>query len=341
MTKDIMQTKLQLDFTDNDLLSMLVGPHDRHLTRIEQRLGVTIALRGNHVSISGQEPEVSYARKALQYLQSQLMKGYTVDTEEVESAIRMATATVRSDESEFSQDNDQTIATKRRMVLPRTPRQAEYITALKECDMVFGLGPAGTGKTYLAAAVGVSMLLAGRVDRIILSRPAVEAGERLGFLPGDMKEKVDPYLRPLYDALYDMLPPEQLAKRMASGEIEVAPLAFMRGRTLGNAFVILDEAQNTTPVQMKMFLTRLGTNSRMVITGDLTQIDLPYGTTSGLHEAVRILKNVEGIKFIEFTDEDVVRHHLVSQIVRAYNADILENPPVKDRVNTLNYPPRR
>lgn len=326
MTKDISQSKLQLDFTDNEQLSMLVGPHDRHLSRIEQRLGVTIALRGNHVTISGQEPEVSYARKAIHYLQSQLVKGYPVDTEEVESAIRIASATVRPEEGEQFAENDQVIATKRRMVLPRTPRQAEYISALKEFDMVFGLGPAGTGKTYLAAAVGVSMLLAGRVDRIILSRPAVEAGERLGFLPGDLKEKVDPYLRPLYDALYDMLPPEQLQKRMASGEIEVAPLAFMRGRTLGNAFVILDEAQNTTPVQMKMFLTRLGTNSRMVITGDLSQIDLPYGMTSGLHEAVRILKNVNGIQFVEFTDEDVVRHHLVSEIVRAYNRDNLKSP---------------
>ena len=341
MTKIKSQTQLQLQFTDNDLLSMLVGPHDRHLTRIEQRLGVTIALRGNHITISGQEPEVSYARKALQYLQSQLIKGYPVDTEEVESAIRMATATLRDDGADFPQDNDQAIATKRRMVLPRTPRQAEYIAALKDHDMVFGLGPAGTGKTYLAAAVGVSMLLAGKVDRIILSRPAVEAGEHLGFLPGDMKEKVDPYLRPLYDALYDMLPPEQLQKRMASGEIEIAPLAFMRGRTLGNAFVILDEAQNTTPVQMKMFLTRLGTNSRMVITGDLSQIDLPAGMTSGLHEAVRILKNVEGIKFVEFTEEDIVRHHLVSLIVKAYVADLLENPPSTSRPNTPVYAPRR
>lgn len=341
MTKITSQTQLQLDFTDNDLLSMLVGPHDRHLTRIEQRLGVMIALRGNHVSISGHEPEVSYARKAIQYLQSQLIKGYPVDTEEVESAIRMATATLRDDGAEFTQNNDQAIATKRRMVLPRNPHQAEYIEALKDYDMVFGLGPAGTGKTYLAAAVGVSMLLSGKVDRIILSRPAVEAGEHLGFLPGDMKEKVDPYLRPLYDALHDMLTPEQLQKRMASGEIEIAPLAFMRGRTLGNAFVILDEAQNTTPVQMKMFLTRLGTNSRMVITGDLSQIDLPSGMKSGLHEAVRILDGVDGIKFLEFTEEDIVRHHLVSLIVKAYGADLLENPPTHGRVNTPAYAPRR
>ncbi len=331
MTKNTTQVKLHLDFSDNESLSMLVGPHDRHLTRIEQRLGVTIALRGNHLTISGQEPEVSYARKTVEYMQSQLTKGYPVDTEEVESAIRIATATVHSDSGDYSQDHDQAIATKRRIVLPRTPRQAEYIDALKDSDMVFGLGPAGTGKTYLAAAVGVSMLLAGKVDRIILSRPAVEAGERLGFLPGDMKEKVDPYLRPLYDALYDMLPQEQLQKRMASGEIEVAPLAFMRGRTLGNAFVILDEAQNTTPVQMKMFLTRLGTNSRMVITGDLSQIDLPYGTTSGLHEAVRLLQGIDGIKFVEFTDKDVVRHHLVSEIVRAYAADLTNKGSILQR----------
>lgn len=314
------QTTLHLEFSDNNKLSELVGPHDRHLTRIEQRLGVKLALRGNHITVTGIEPEVSYGRAALQYLHSQLLKGFTVDTEEVESAIRMATAMVPlSPTEEIMLEDDTAIATKRRMVFPRTPRQGEYIHALKNNDMVFGIGPAGTGKTYLAAAVGVSMLLAGKVERIILSRPAVEAGERLGFLPGDMREKVDPYLRPLYDALHDMLPADQLQRRLLSGEIEVAPLAFMRGRTLGNAFVILDEAQNTTPIQMKMFLTRLGTNSRMVVTGDPTQIDLPYGITSGLTEAARILASIEEIKFIEFDERDVVRHHLVSRIVKAYN----------------------
>ncbi len=328
MTKENLH-KFHLEFTDNALLSALVGPHDRHLTRIEQRLGVSLALRGNHISINGPEPEASYAKAAIQYLHSQLMKGFAVDTEEVEAAVRMATATVPlSAEDQILQgDESMTIATKRRMVFPRSNHQAEYMQFLKTNDLVFGLGPAGTGKTYLAAAVGVSLLLSGTVEKIILSRPAVEAGERLGFLPGDLREKVDPYLRPLYDALYDMLPGDQVQKRLASGEIEVAPLAFMRGRTLSNAFVILDEAQNTTSAQMKMFLTRLGNNSRMVVTGDLTQIDLPNGIVSGLGEAVRILRGVDGIKFVEFDEKDVVRHHLVSSIVKAYGADIMHNTP--------------
>lgn len=311
---------LHLDFPDNQKLSALVGPHDRHLTRIEQRLGIKLSLRGNHIAVEGFEPEISYGKTALQYLYSQLVKGFPVDTEEVESAIRMASAMVPVSPSEEIPVTDElAIATKRRMVFPRNPRQGEYIHALQTHDLVFGTGPAGTGKTYLAAAFGVSMLLSGKVERIILSRPAVEAGERLGFLPGDLREKIDPYLRPLYDALHDMLPADQLQRRLMSGEIEVAPLAFMRGRTLGNAFVILDEAQNTTPMQMKMFLTRLGTNSRMVVTGDLTQIDLPPGISSGLQEAVRILQGIEGIKFVEFNEKDVVRHQLVSRIVTAYN----------------------
>lgn len=326
MTKENLST-YHLEFDDNNLLSALVGSHDRHLVRIEQRLGVSLALRGNHIAINGPEPEASYARGAIQYLQSQLLKGFTVDNEEVEAAIRMASATVPLTQTNQTQEEDLSIATKRRMVFPRSTKQAEYIQALQNYDMVFGIGPAGTGKTYLAAAVAVSMLLSGKIDRIILSRPAVEAGERLGFLPGDLREKVDPYLRPLYDALYDMLPSEQVQKRMASGEIEVAPLAFMRGRTLSNSFIILDEAQNTTPIQMKMFLTRLGNNARMVITGDLTQIDLPMGITSGLHEALRILKPIESIKFVEFSHRDVVRHPIVSQIIQAYDAqDLKENP---------------
>lgn len=320
-----------LEFNDNTLLSALVGPHDRHLARIEQRLGVSVALRGNHIAVNGPEPEASYAKGAIQYLHSQLLKGFSVDTEEVEAAIRMASATIpfsQTDAQEF--DEEVSIATKRRMVFPRSNKQAEYIQALKNNDMVFGLGPAGTGKTYLAAAVGVSLLLSGKVEKIVLSRPAVEAGERLGFLPGDLREKVDPYLRPLYDALHDMLPAEQVQKRLASGEIEVAPLAFMRGRTLSNSFVILDEAQNTTPVQMKMFLTRLGNNSRMVITGDLSQVDLPYGVTSGLSEALRILRNIKIIKFVEFTHVDVVRHPIVAEIIQAYDADLGNSTSNKD-----------
>jgi phosphate starvation-inducible PhoH-like protein len=214
---------------------------------------------------------------------------------------------------------DFNVKTKRRSISPRSPTQAAYIQALQENELVFGLGPAGTGKTYLAVAQAVVMLTSGQVDRIVLSRPAVEAGERLGFLPGDLREKIDPYLRPLYDALYDMLPAEQVARRLGNGEIEIAPLAFMRGRTLANAFVILDEAQNTTPMQMKMFLTRLGENGRMAVTGDTSQIDLPSGTRSGLKDAIEILQGVPGVSFVQFGDADVVRHPLVGHIVRAYD----------------------
>src|SRR5690606_23123721 len=210
------------------------------------------------------------------------------------------------------------VRTTKRLIIPRSPTQKLYVQALQKHELVFGLGPAGTGKTYLAVAMAVSMLLEGRVDRIILSRPAVEAGERLGFLPGDMREKIDPYLRPLYDALYDMLPPERVVKGLESGEIEVAPLAFMRGRTLSNAYVILDEAQNTSPVQMKMLITRLGENSRLAVTGDLSQIDLPIGVPSGLRDALDILDGIEGISFVRFGEADVVRHSLVTKIVRAY-----------------------
>jgi len=212
------------------------------------------------------------------------------------------------------------IQTQKRAIAPRSPMQANYITAIQNHELVFGMGPAGTGKTYLAAAMAVSMMLEGKVDRIILSRPAVEAGERLGFLPGDLREKVDPYLRPLYDALYDTMLGDQVAKHLESGDIEIAPLAFMRGRTLSNAFVILDEAQNATSTQMKMFLTRLGENSRMVVTGDPSQVDLPRGVSSGLVEAANILHGVKGVAEIQFTDADVVRHPLVTRIVRAYNS---------------------
>lgn len=309
-----------VEFDDNQILSELVGPQDAHLIQIEQRLGVTLALRGNRIAIVGENPEVKFAEDALNQLYQKLNKGRDINTADVEATLRMVTASVKLATDE-GHDDTVAIPTKRRIVLPHTPQQAVYINAIQNHDMVFGIGPAGTGKTYLAVAMGVSMLLAGKIDRIILSRPAVEAGERLGFLPGDMREKIDPYLRPLYDALHDMLPGDQVIKRMANGEIEVAPLAFMRGRTLHNAFVILDEAQNTTPVQMKMFLTRMGQNSRMVITGDLTQIDLPTGVLSGLKDTIRILKNVPDIGFVYFSESDVMRHQLVSKIVSAYAED--------------------
>ena len=225
-----------------------------------------------------------------------------------------------ADESEAAGFDTLVIHTRKRDIAARSARQAEYVRAMQEHGLVFALGPAGTGKTYLAVATAVSMLVNGEVDRLVLSRPAVEAGERLGFLPGDLREKVDPYLRPLYDALHDMMPGNLVIKRLADGDIEVAPLAFMRGRTLANAFIILDEAQNTTTGQMKMALTRMGENSRMVITGDLSQIDLPPGSRSGLSEAVEVLKGVEGVAFMHFTDADVVRHPLVTQVVRAYDA---------------------
>jgi phosphate starvation-inducible PhoH-like protein len=336
-TSDITK---QIEFSDNHLLIDLVGPQDKHILRIEQRLGVSIAFRGNHVAITGPEQSVDYAKKTLSFLYQKLQKQEIVDIAEVDSAIHLSTHSYIQDNTSIDQADskleastnisekipqDISIQTKRRIIFPRTKKQAEYIQAIQKHDMVFGIGPAGTGKTYLAVAAGVHLLLTGKVDRIILSRPAVEAGEHLGFLPGDMREKVDPYLRPLYDALNDMLPPDQVAKRIASGEIEIAPLAFMRGRTLTNAFVILDEAQNTTPMQMKMFITRLGSNAQMVINGDLTQIDLPRGTLSGLQEVMRVLHNIDDINFTLFTEEDVVRHPLVSKIVKAYDRDLNKN----------------
>ena len=314
-----MSGPIHLAFDDNRLLSSLYGEHDRHLARIEQLLGVDIASRGNEVRIQGPHSAAEAARDALNALYAKLAKGVPIDLGEVEAAVRFtAPSNGGTGERELFDADALAIATRKRRVAPRTATQGAYLKALKHNELVFGIGPAGTGKTYLAVAMAVDHLITGKVDRIILSRPAVEAGERLGFLPGDLKEKVDPYLRPLYDALHDMLPPDLVAKRLTSGEIEVAPLAFMRGRTLANAFAILDEAQNTTPMQMKMFLTRLGEGSRMVVTGDLTQIDLPPGQKSGLAEALDTLTGVPGIGITHFTGADVVRHPLVGRIVEAY-----------------------
>jgi phosphate starvation-inducible protein PhoH and related proteins len=308
---------LFLQFDDNRLLAMLYGEHDRHLARIEQGLGVSLMSRGNQVAISGGVEAVEQARQVLDHLYQRLKRALAVDLNEVDAAIRLVQADVGTEPSLFDSDGI-AIRTQRRHITPRTPNQARYLRALQGQELVFGLGPAGTGKTYLAVAVAVALLTKGEVDRIVLSRPAVEAGERLGFLPGDLREKVDPYLRPLYDALHDMLPAEQVLRRMSNGEIEIAPLAFMRGRTLAHCFVILDEAQNTTPVQMKMFLTRLGEKSRMAVTGDLSQVDLPVGQHSGLQDAVDTLAGVEGIGMVGFTEADIVRHRLVSRIVHAY-----------------------
>ena len=305
---------ITLQVADNTLLSLLLGDHDRHLVRIEQGLGVRLACRGNRVAITGDAARVEAAQGALNGLYRRLQKGEPVGVSEVDAAIRMS----EIEDPRLPLSDLPAIRTKRGAIGPRSPGQATYMDMLAKHEMVFGIGPAGTGKTYLAVAQAVAMLTSGKVDRIVLSRPAVEAGERLGFLPGDLKEKVDPYLRPLYDALHDMMPGEQVVRRMGTGEIEVAPLAFMRGRTLAHAFVILDEAQNTSAVQMKMFLTRMGEGTRMVIAGDLTQVDLPSGTRSGLRDALDTVEGVPGIGVCRLDKRDVVRHPLVARIVDAY-----------------------
>lgn len=309
-------------FPDNALARLLFGPHNGHLDRIEARMGVALAALGNTVTVTGGPEAAADAVQVLDRLYELAGRQGHVESADVDSAVRMIGAD--------PEGAALVIRTRKRPIAPRTPNQARYIQALDQVPLTFGLGPAGTGKTYLAVAKAVAMMSAGEVDRIILSRPAVEAGERLGFLPGDLKDKVDPYLRPLYDALYDMLPGDLVAKKLASGEIEVAPLAFMRGRTLANSFVILDEAQNTTPMQMKMFLTRMGEHSRMVVTGDPSQTDLPRGVPSGLTDALRVLDGLEGVRFIHFTARDVVRHDLVTRIVRAYDR---AGPTDKDSTN--------
>jgi len=311
----------RLEYADNRKLIDLCGAFDRNLALIEQGFGVAIQRRGNVLALHGEPDARARAQGALDALYQRLETGRSVEPGDVDAAIRMPAAPQARravDQLELFEGGRVEIRTRKKTVEPRTEAQKAYARALFKHELVFGVGPAGTGKTYLAVAAAVAMFIEGRVDKIILSRPAVEAGERLGFLPGDMKEKIDPYLRPLYDAIHDMLPGKQLQREMELGNVEVAPLAFMRGRTLANAFVVLDEAQNTTEMQMKMFLTRLGEGSRMAITGDPTQIDLPRGTRSGLDEAARVLEGVQGIAFCHFGAADVVRHPLVARIVEAY-----------------------
>ncbi|MDE3017116.1 MAG: PhoH family protein [Pseudomonadota bacterium] len=305
-------------FSDNALLPMLFGENDAHLAKIEKRFHVSASSRGNVLALTGGKAGVEAGKAVLESLYADLKKGGEVGAPQVDAAIRMLAG---EDEGHtlFGGQEQVVIKTMKKAIKPYSLHQANYIRLLGANDLVFALGPAGTGKTYLAVAMAVSMFISGRAEKIILSRPAVEAGEKLGFLPGDLKEKVDPYLRPLYDALYDMIPGEKLLRHMENGEIEVAPLAFMRGRTFSNAFVILDEAQNTTPTQMKMFLTRMGEHSRMVVTGDLTQTDLPKDVKSGLGDAVRKVEAIEGIGVVRFTDADVVRHQLAAKIIQAYD----------------------
>ncbi len=315
------RARAEVEFDEQTVLGALFGQFDTNLVHIENRLGVYISARGNRVVIEGPDDSVARAREVLKGMHQRLLSGFEVDSGAVDSLIAMSVEPTLEGIITGAPGGAPPIMirTRKKTIVPRSATQIEYMRALVSHDVIFALGPAGTGKTYVAVAQAVAQLISGSVQRLILSRPAVEAGERLGFLPGDMKEKVDPYLRPLYDALYDCMPPEQVERRIASGEIEIAPIAFMRGRTLADAFVILDEAQNTTPAQMKMFLTRFGQNSRMVVCGDPKQVDLPGGVSaSGLNDAVQRLEGVEGIATVRFNTADVVRHPIVGRIVEAY-----------------------
>jgi phosphate starvation-inducible PhoH-like protein len=315
-----------VEFPDNRLLIDLCGEYDRNLVDIEKTLGVQILRRGNQLAVIGESGAREETAEVLASLYERLENGKAVESGDVDRELRMG----QSEETQDDFDGDQLemfkggpieIKTRKKLIEPRTDAQKAYVRSLYAHELAFGIGPAGTGKTYLAVAVGVNMFIEGHVDRIILARPAVEAGEKLGYLPGDMKDKVDPYMQPLYDALNDFIPAKQLARLIEEKQIEIAPLAFMRGRTLANAYVVLDEAQNATSMQMKMFLTRLGEGSRMVITGDRTQVDLPRGVPSGLSDAERLLKTIPQISFNYFTAADVVRHPLVAAIIEAYEAD--------------------
>ncbi|HTG37674.1 PhoH family protein [Sphingomonas sp.] len=315
------KSRTELNFDRPELLPQLFGEYDTNLVSLENRLGVYITARGDKVGIEGTAESVALARDVLQGLHARLLQGQEIDPGLVDAVIAMASEPTL--DGIISRDPSAPppimIRTRKKTIVPRSATQTRYMQELVRNDIIFALGPAGTGKTYIAVAQAVAQLITGSVQRLILSRPAVEAGEKLGFLPGDMKDKVDPYLRPLYDALYDCLPAEQVERRIASGEIEIAPIAFMRGRTLSDAFVILDEAQNTTPMQMKMFLTRFGQNSRMVVCGDPNQVDLPGGVAaSGLNDAVSRLEGIQSLAMVRFTTADVVRHPIVGRIVDAY-----------------------
>ena len=315
--KDICSVRV--DFEDNGVLALLIGEHNQNLAHLEQRLDVSLNLFGNSIKIKGKADAVKRTQSALEDMYHTINETgvSALEASLIDDVVRWAENGV---DAPVAHRGGVALDTWKKKIVAKTKGQKAYVDLLQANEVVFGLGPAGTGKTYVAVAKAVESLKKREVERIILSRPAVEAGERLGFLPGDMKEKVDPYLRPLYDALYDMMPADKVDRMLTSGEIEIAPLAFMRGRTLSESYVIIDEAQNTTPVQMKMVLTRLGQNSRMVITGDLSQIDLPHGQPSGLADAVGLLENVAGVGIIHLSGDDVVRHPVVARILRAYEA---------------------
>lgn len=322
MSKEAVR-RIGLQFDDNILVPLLFGEHDRHLAQIEEELDVEISSRGNEIIIIGPKLKLQMAQTVFDVLWDRLTNNLDVSKEDVSAAIQVALSPMDKCTRELAKkalmEPHLKVQSGNKTITPRSPRQAEYLEAIRTHHLIFSTGPAGTGKTFLAVAQAVGMMQAGEIDRLILCRPAVEAGEHLGFLPGNMQEKIDPYLRPIYDALHKMLPPEQIARRLADGTIEIAPLAFMRGRTLSNAMVILDEAQNTTPTQMKMALTRIGEGSRMIVTGDLSQTDLPNGIKSGLRDAVDVLQNVKDAAFIEFDESNVVRSRIVRQIVAAYD----------------------
>jgi phosphate starvation-inducible PhoH-like protein len=313
--------RIGLQFDDNSLIPMLFGEHDRHLAQIEEELDIEITARGNELMLTGPKLKLKMAQTVFDVLWDRLQNGLDVTKEDVSAALQVALSPMDQGTRMLAKAalKEPHLKSKNKVITARGQKQSEYLEAIKNNNLVFGLGPAGTGKTFLAVVQAVNMMQSGEIDRLILCRPAVEAGEHLGFLPGTMQEKIDPYLRPIYDALHDMLPPDQIARRLADGTIEIAPLAFMRGRTLSSAMVLLDEAQNTTATQMKMALTRIGEGSKMIITGDLSQTDLPGGVKSGLRDAIEVLEGVKDVAFIHFGEKDVVRSRLVKSIVEAYD----------------------